>query len=62
MSVIGERMNKVIDFKPWEVHTFTWGSAIKKRNGEWTRIFIDEQEINVENISVLLHDNGIEFL
>ena len=52
----------VVKFAPWEVHQFPWGSAVKKRNGSWTRVFIGGQELNVDNIKVILHDNGIEFL
>lgn len=55
-------MGDVIDLKPWEVHVFPWGSAVKKRNGKWTHIFIAGQEVNVENIEVILHENGIEFV
>lgn len=51
----------VIELLPWEVFTFNWGTAVKKRNGKWTQIFIQGQEINVEHIEVILHDSGIEF-
>jgi hypothetical protein len=54
--------DNVIDLKPWEAYEFPWGSAVKKRNGKWTHIFICDQEINVENIEVILHENGIEFI
>jgi hypothetical protein len=55
-------MNNVINLYPYEVYKFSWGSAVKKRNGKWTHIFIGEQEINVEGIEVILHENGIEFV
>ncbi len=55
-------MDNVIDLKLWEVHEFPWGCAVKKRNGRWTRIIIGEQTIDVENIGVILHENGIEFI
>lgn len=50
----------VIDFKPWEVHEFPWGSAVKRSSGEWTHIFIGEQVIEVTGLQVVLHQNGIE--
>ncbi|WP_199614610.1 hypothetical protein [Paenibacillus alkalitolerans] len=56
---------KVIDFpKPWEVIVFPWGSAVRNRTTDtWTNLFLpDGQELNVENIPVILHDNGIEFI
>lgn len=49
----------------WEVYEFSWGTAVKeKRTGKWQRVFLkpDGQEINVELLDVLLHDNGIEFI
>lgn len=57
-------MSNVTHLMPWEVHEFNWGTAIKKRNGDWLCLFLypDGQEINVENIKVELHENGIEFL
>ena len=48
--------------KLWEVHEFPWGTAVKKRNGDWTHVYIQDQELNVENMSVILHENGIEFI
>lgn len=48
----------------WEVYEFIWGTAVKeRRTGKWYRIFLkpDGQEINIENIAVTLHKNGIEF-
>lgn len=55
--------NNLINLKPYEVHEFEWGSAIKKRNGDWERVYLkpNAQEINVMNLNVVLHDNGIEF-
>lgn len=50
--------------KPWETVAFPWGAAVRHRNGRWEKIFIspDAQEINVSNLNVILHDNGIEFI
>ena len=50
---------KVVKLYPWEVHEFPWGVAIKKRKGKWTHVFVQDQELNVENIEVELHENGI---
>ena len=49
--------------KPWEVVEFPWGTAIKQRRGKWTHLCLrpDGQVVNVENVDVILHDNGIEF-
>lgn len=59
-------MGNVTELNPWESVEFPWGSAVRKRNGEWTHIFLkpDGQEINLEQygIKVILHDNGIEFI
>jgi len=55
---------KIIDLKPHEVYEFNWGSAVKHRNGDWDKVFLKPsgQEIDVCNMSVILHDNGIEFM
>lgn len=55
----------VVNLFFWEVYEFSWGTAVKeKRTGKWQRVFLkpDGQEINVELLDVLLHDNGIEFI
>lgn len=57
--------NNVINLFCWEVYEFNWGTAVKeKRTGKWNKIFIKPggQEIDVERLSVIIHDNGIEFL
>lgn len=57
--------NKVIPLFGYAVYEFSWGTAVKeKRAGKWTNIFLkpDGQEIDVSNIEVVLHDNGIEFV
>ena len=52
----------MINLKPWEVVEFDWGCAIRHRKGSWqTIIFSDNQELDVSNMDVILHDNGIEF-
>lgn len=48
----------------WGIYEFSWGSAVKNEsNGQWTNLFLkpNSQEINVESIPVVLHENGIEF-
>lgn len=57
-------MSNVTQLHPYEVHEFPWGSAVKRRNGEWERVHISPsgQEINVEGLPVVLHENGIEFV
>lgn len=57
--------NNVVPLFGYAVYGFPWGTAVKeKRTGKWTNIFLrpDGQEIDVSNIEVILHDNGIEFL
>jgi hypothetical protein len=57
--------NNVVPLFGYAVYEFPWGTAVKeKRTGKWTNIFLrpDGQEIDVSNIEVILHDNGIEFL
>ena len=57
--------NNIIPLYRWEVHEFSWGSAVKEqRTGKWTNIFLkpDGQEIDVSLLNIELHENGIEFL
>ena len=57
--------NNVVPLFGYAVYEFPWGTAVKeKRTGKWTNTFLrpDGQEIDVSNIEVILHDNGIEFL
>lgn len=55
-------LNKVHKLKPWEVVEFPWGTAVRKRNGDWTHVFIGDQELDVTGMNVRLNGNGIEFL
>ena len=51
--------------KRWEVVEFNWGCGVKDRYlDKWTNIFFKPNsiELDVENMSVELHDNGVEFL
>ncbi len=57
--------SNVIQLHRWGVHEFPWGTAVKeKRTGKWTTVFLkpDGQRIDVSNIEVILHNNGIEFI
>jgi len=54
----------VVALKPYEVHKFPWGTAVKHRNGKWEKIYLKPsgQEIDVQELEVILHDNGIYFI
>lgn len=57
--------NNIIQLHRWEVYEFPWGSAVcEQRTGKWTTVFLkpNGQEIDVSNLNVELHENGIEFL
>lgn len=57
-------MTNVVPLSTYEVHEFSWGSAIKHRNGDWEKVFLkpDAQEIDVTALNVILHDNGVEIV
>jgi len=51
--------------KPWEVYTYFWGTAVKNSlTDNWHSIYLKPrgQEVNLDNIQVDIHENGIEFL
>jgi hypothetical protein len=51
--------------REWGVYEFYWGAAVRnERTRQWTQILLkpDGQEINVEHLAVILHENGIEFM
>ncbi len=52
------------DFKPWEVVEFPWGIAVRHRKGKWETIILRNsgQEIDVSDVNIILHENGIEFV
>lgn len=57
--------NKIVSLYEYGVYEYKWGSAIReRRTGKWIKIFLkpDAQEIDVENLNVEVHENGIEFL
>lgn len=62
MPYLVRNVNKVHSLKPWEVVEFSWGTAVRKRNGGWTHVFIGDQELDVTGMNVRLNGNGIEFL
>lgn len=56
-------MSEIINLQPYEVYTFTWGTAIKHSKGKWERVILNNgQEIDTSELEVVLHYNGIEFL
>lgn len=62
MPYLVRNVNKVHSLKPWEVVEFPWGTAVRKRNSDWTHVFIGDQELDVMGIDVRINDNGIEFV
>ena len=52
----------VVDFKPWEVYQFPWGTAVKKRGCKWSIVFIGEQQLDVDGLNVELYNGGIKFI
>lgn len=51
--------------KPWSVYQFSWGTAMKHNpSNKWHKCWMypNAQEIDVEHLDVVLHDNGIEFV
>lgn len=57
-------MNLITQLKPYESVEFPWGVGVRHCNGKWTTVFIKPlaQEIDVSQLNVILHDNGIEFI
>lgn len=48
---------------PFTVYKTSWGSYYVNRNNKPMRCFFkDGQELDVSKWSVIIHDNGIEFL
>ncbi|MGM0846931.1 MAG: hypothetical protein ACQEUT_18385 [Bacillota bacterium] len=54
----------MVELNPWEVVRFSWGTAVRHRKGKWVTAFLfpSAQEIDLSDVDVILHDNGIEFL
>ena len=45
------------------VYVYPWGTAVKEqRTDKWTTICIGDQELDVTDRSIILHENGIEFV
>lgn len=60
-----DKHDKVVQLYRYEVFEFFWGSAVREeRTGKWLCAFLkpDAREINLENLDVEIHENGIEFL
>lgn len=57
-------MSNVINLFTWEVFSYFWGTAVReRRTGKWVKAYLkpDGKEIDLENIAVDIHENGIEF-
>jgi hypothetical protein len=56
-------MGDVTKLRPWRVHKFPWGSAVKHANGRWEKVYLhpDGKEIDVSKLNVVLDHNGIKF-
>ncbi|CAI6073519.1 hypothetical protein COHCIP112018_02389 [Cohnella sp. JJ-181] len=58
-------MGDLVFLHKWEVFEFAWGTAIREsRTKKWHTLCLtpDGQEIDVSELNVILHDNGIEFV
>ena len=56
-------MGDVVPLYRWEMYDFEWGTAVRDRlTQRWTHVFLapDAQEVCVEHLDVVLHENGIE--
>lgn len=56
-------MGDVVPLHRWEMHEFEWGTAVRHQlTQRWTHVFLapDAQEVYVEHLDVVLHENGIE--
>ena len=61
----GDVMEKVIPLYRWEVVEYFWGTAVREcRTGKWVKAFLrpDGREIDLQEMPVEIHENGIEFL
>lgn len=55
--------DNVVPLFRWGVYVYPWGTAVKEqRTGKWTRVCIRGQELDVSDMDVILHENGIEFI
>ena len=58
-------MKKVIPLYRWEVIEYFWGTAVREvRTKKWVKAFLrpDGREVDLQGLSVEIHNNGIEFL
>lgn len=57
-------MGEVVPLHRWEVYEYFWGTAIREqKTDKWHTLYLkpDGQEIDIEHLEVIIHDNGIEF-
>ena len=55
--------DNVVPLFRWGVYVYPWGTAVKEqRTDKWTTICIGDQELDVTDRSIILHENGIEFV
>jgi hypothetical protein len=51
------------DLEPWLVEQYYWGTVVRHRKGKPDIIFLNGgQEIDVSDIDIIIHENGIEFI
>ena len=56
-------MGDVIQLKPWKLYETAFCCFVADSKGKVTNIiFPDGQELNTENMTIIVHGNGIEFL
>ena len=56
--------NNVVNLFSWEVFDCFWGTAVReKHTGKWNRVYLkpDGKEIDLDGVTVDIHENGIEF-
>lgn len=59
----GTFKDNVVPLFWWGVYVYPWGTAVKEqRTDKWTTICIGDQELDVADRSIILHENGIEFV
>lgn len=55
--------DKVTELKPYAVVKYYWGAVVKHRNGNPELVILnDGQEIDLTDLEVIIHENGIEFI
>jgi len=62
---LGADAGRILPMPRYAVYTFPWGSAIREIPSEkWLKVVVAPlaQVIDVSDLNVVLHNNGIEFL